>query len=117
MLEEPIAGGGSRGPHAEHGQAFERFRRVCLSSDTKRALLRLLLAGRSRKQIAEQLGRSKHTIDGHFKELYAAIGVGDRAQLVLFAAQLRELACESDPTTDSSRNYRPFRRPPPEMGG
>lgn len=57
-------------------------------SAVRRELLRLLASGHSRKAIARIMGKSVHTIDGHLKDLYRAIGYGDRALLILLAAQL-----------------------------
>ena len=57
-------------------------------SPMRRSIVVLLLEGRSRKAIAVELQRSQHTIDSHLKAMYHAIGVGDRAQLMLMAQGL-----------------------------
>jgi len=69
-------------------------------SPMRRRIVVLLLEGRSRKAIAVELQRSQHTIDSHLKAMYHAIGVGDRAQLMLMAQGL----------------IGPEDLPPPEMG-
>jgi DNA-binding NarL/FixJ family response regulator len=56
-----------------------------------------LLEGRQRKQIAALLDRSAHTIDGHVKELYRAVGVSDRAQLILLASRLQSFDAAPPP--------------------
>jgi hypothetical protein len=50
----------------------------------------LLLKGKARKAIAMEMQRSQHTIDSHLKTLYRAVGVGDRARLMLIAQAMLE---------------------------
>jgi len=45
-------------------------------------VLRLLLAGKSEKQVAAELQRSRHTIHDHVKIIYRRLGVGTRAELL-----------------------------------
>ncbi|MFA6045076.1 MAG: helix-turn-helix transcriptional regulator [Phycisphaerales bacterium] len=68
-----------------HGQAIAQARPDLLRqvSDAQRRVLELLLVGMTEPQIAERIGRSKHTIHDHTKALYALLGVNSRVQLVL----------------------------------
>lgn len=75
-------------------------------SPMQRDIVRLLVAGRSRKQIAAILDRSPHTIDGHLKDLYRFVGVGDRARLMLLASRLQ-----------ATREPAPRDPSPPDFGG
>lgn len=53
----------------------------------ERDVLRLLAAGRSNAQIAAKLRISIRTVDRHVENLYARIGVHNRAQATAFAVQ------------------------------
>ncbi|HMO27523.1 MAG TPA: LuxR C-terminal-related transcriptional regulator, partial [Tepidisphaeraceae bacterium] len=48
----------------------------------QRQTLRLLLIGRSEKQIAAHLGRSRHTVHHHVKQIYRAMNVSSRGELL-----------------------------------
>jgi DNA-binding NarL/FixJ family response regulator len=50
-------------------------------------VLELLLLGLVEKQIALQLGISRHTVHGHVRELYGRLGLHDRTSLVLLARE------------------------------
>jgi DNA-binding NarL/FixJ family response regulator len=52
-------------------------------SPAQMKVLELLLAGLTEPQIAERIGRSRHTVHDHTKAIYAALGVSSRVQLVL----------------------------------
>ncbi|MBI1189555.1 MAG: hypothetical protein GC200_02595 [Tepidisphaera sp.] len=52
-------------------------------SDAQRKVLDLLIVGCTEPQIAERLGRSKHTVHDHTKAIYAQLGVKSRVHLVL----------------------------------
>lgn len=81
-------------------ELLERFSGVLRRSSVRRAIVRLLLEGCSRKEIALKMNRSQHTIDAHLKAMYREVGVGDRARLMLLAIKLREYG----------------ELPPPELG-
>lgn len=57
-------------------------------SPMRRRIVVLLLEGRSRRAMAVELQRSQHTIDSHLKAMYRAIGVGDRARLMMMVQGL-----------------------------
>ncbi|HYE62615.1 MAG TPA: helix-turn-helix transcriptional regulator [Phycisphaerales bacterium] len=52
-------------------------------STAQQRVLELLLAGLTEPQIAERIGRSRHTVHDHTKAIYAALRVSNRVQLVL----------------------------------
>lgn len=52
-------------------------------SQAQQKVLELLLAGLTEPQIAERIGRSRHTVHDHTKAIYAALKVSNRVQLVL----------------------------------
>lgn len=68
-----------------HGQTIAQSRPDLLRvvSEAQRRVLELLLVGLTEPQIAEQIGRSRHTVHDHTKALYAILGVSSRVQLVL----------------------------------
>ena len=47
-----------------------------------RSIVLLITQGQSRKEIAAQLGSSKHTIDWHLRRLYRDLGVRSMAEIV-----------------------------------
>jgi DNA-binding NarL/FixJ family response regulator len=51
-------------------------------SDREREILELLVGGRTKPQIAEQLSLSPHTIDGHVRNIYAKLHVNNRSGAV-----------------------------------
>jgi DNA-binding CsgD family transcriptional regulator/tetratricopeptide (TPR) repeat protein len=50
-------------------------------------VLRLLAAGRTNPEIAEELNLSRHTISRHVQNIFAKLGVSSRAAAATFAAQ------------------------------
>jgi DNA-binding NarL/FixJ family response regulator len=56
-------------------------------SPAQRRVLEGLLGGLTEPQIAERLGRSRHTVHDHTRAIYSALGVNSRVQLVLLFAQ------------------------------
>ncbi len=68
--------------------ARDRLALLLSRSATRRRLVALLLEGKSRKAIAMEMQRSQHTIDSHLKAIYAAVGCGDRARLMIVAHEL-----------------------------
>ena len=52
-------------------------------SQAQQRVLELLLAGLTEPQIAERIGRSRHTVHDHTKAIYASLKVSNRVQLVL----------------------------------
>src|SRR3954471_10098920 len=67
------------------GSAIAASRPDLLSSvsQAQQRVLELLLAGLTEPQIAERIGRSRHTVHDHTKAIYAALRVSNRVQLVL----------------------------------
>ncbi|MEO0558692.1 MAG: response regulator transcription factor [Bacteroidota bacterium] len=57
-------------------------------SDREREILHQLVDGLTKKQIAEQIHLSPHTIDGHIRNIYAKLHVHSRSEVV--AKALRE---------------------------
>ena len=57
-------------------------------SDREREILHLLVDGRTKRQIAEALHLSPHTIDGHIRNIYGKLHVHSRSAVV--AKALRE---------------------------
>jgi DNA-binding NarL/FixJ family response regulator len=51
-------------------------------SEAQSRVLRLLLAGHAEKKIAEELKLSPHTVHTHVKNIYRALGVRSRAELM-----------------------------------
>jgi len=68
-------------------------------STAQQRVLELLLAGLTEPQIAERIGRSRHTVHDHTKAIYAALKVSNRVQLVL-------LFSGSPRPTDPTRSQR-----------
>lgn len=58
-------------------------------SDTERKVLDLLLAGRTERQAAAEIGRSPHTVHVHVKNLYRKLDVTSRRQLRHVVDQVR----------------------------
>lgn len=52
-------------------------------SDAQGRVLGHLLDGLTEPQIADRIGRSRHTVHDHPKAIYAALSVRNRVQLVL----------------------------------
>jgi DNA-binding NarL/FixJ family response regulator len=50
-------------------------------------ILRMLAHGMSRRQIADELVISQHTVRHHLEHIYAKVGVGTRVAAALFAAE------------------------------
>ena len=50
-------------------------------------ILRMLARGKSRRQIADELVISQHTVRHHLEHIYAKVGVGTRVAAALFAAE------------------------------
>ncbi len=71
--------------------ALARLAQLLARSPARQRIVALLVEGRSRKEIARDLGRSPHTIDAHLKAIYRHVGVGDRGRLLLLASQLPDL--------------------------
>ena len=69
-------------------EPYTRLVELLSRSTTRTQIVRLLLEGKSRKQIASAMQRSQHTIDSHFKAIYRALGVGDRGRLMILASRL-----------------------------
>jgi len=52
-------------------------------SEREKDVIRILLQGRSNKQIALELGISNRTVEFHLKNIYAKLGVASRAEAIL----------------------------------
>ena len=50
-------------------------------------ILRMLCRGLSRREMAQQLVISEHTVRHHLEHIYAKVGVGTRVAAVLFAVE------------------------------
>jgi len=57
-------------------------------SNAQGRVLEFLLAGLTEPQIAEKIGRSRHTIHDHTKAIYSSLNVNNRVQLVLLFSQI-----------------------------
>jgi DNA-binding CsgD family transcriptional regulator len=53
-------------------------------SGAQRRVLRLLLTGKSEKEVAEELHISPHTVHSHVKQIYKQFAVGSRPELMAF---------------------------------
>jgi DNA-binding CsgD family transcriptional regulator len=51
-------------------------------------IIKLLMEGRSNKQIAKELGISEGTVEYHLTSIYTKLDVGSRAEAILFLTQL-----------------------------
>lgn len=56
-------------------------------STAQQRVLEFLLAGLTEPQIADRIGRSRHTVHDHTKAIYASLNVKNRVQLVLLFSQ------------------------------
>jgi DNA-binding CsgD family transcriptional regulator len=56
-------------------------------SNAQGRVLEFLLAGLTEPQIAEKIGRSRHTVHDHTKAIYSSLNVNNRVQLVLLFSQ------------------------------
>lgn len=74
--------GNAMNSQGESCEPLHRLGGLLRRSSVRRAIVRLLLEGCTRKQIALELNRSQHTIDAHLKAIYRAIGIGDRARVL-----------------------------------
>ena len=71
-------------------------------STAQQRVLELLLAGLTEPQIAERIGRSRHTVHDHTKAIYAALRVSNRVQLVLlFSAHATPVASKPVATVEA----------------
>lgn len=78
---------------------FERFAEALVSNrrdlseqvpPTAKKILALLVAGLSEPDIAERLGRSRHTVHDHVKRIYARFKVSNRVELSMLFAMPQE---------------------------
>jgi len=85
----PSAHGAAADNFEQHGTSIARQRPDLMNrvSDAQRRVLELLLAGLTEPQIAERLGRSRHTVHDHTKAIYQTLAVNNRVQLVLLFSQ------------------------------
>ena len=56
-------------------------------SEAQMRVLHLLLAGMTEPQVADRIGRSRHTVHDHTKAIYELLNVCSRVQLVLLFSQ------------------------------
>ena len=75
----------------------ERLRALILRSPARQHILALLIEGHSRKQIADLMNRSQHTIDSHLKAIYRALTSRNRARLILLANSILNSVPPSPP--------------------
>ncbi len=68
------------------GRAFTAFgdadSRVAAISDREQVVLNQLIMGKSVRQIAEELGRSPHTVHDHVKSLHRKLNASSRGELI-----------------------------------
>ncbi len=67
------------------GEAADAAERVANLSRREREVFVLLAGGKSIKQVAETLGRSEKTIEGHRDSIYRKLNVRNRAQIAVLA--------------------------------
>lgn len=82
-----------------------RLQSLLIKRPAYRGLTEMLCAGLSRKQIAEQLGLSVHTVDWHLKRLYRDLGVSGAVNIARLLGQLN-----SNPPSEH------LKRGPPHLG-
>jgi DNA-binding CsgD family transcriptional regulator len=81
----------------------------------EQAILQHLLLGKSVREIAEEIGRSPHTVHDHVKSLHRKLGASSRGELVARALGYNEMMSSSAPTpepvngTQPSIHVRPIR--------
>lgn len=73
-------------PHL--GETHRRRAEPSPLSNRETAVLRTLAKGKPYKAIAAELGVTASTVGGHLQKVYAKLGVDDRAQAVLRAAEM-----------------------------
>jgi len=69
------------------GAAADAADRVASLSRREREVFGLLAAGNTIKQVAETLGRSEKTIEGHRDSIYRKLGTRNRAQIAVLAME------------------------------
>ncbi|RMH27837.1 MAG: LuxR family transcriptional regulator [Planctomycetota bacterium] len=69
------------------GAAAHAADRVASLSRREREVFTLLASGHSIKQVAERLGRSEKTIEGHRDSIYRKLGTRNRAQIAVLAME------------------------------
>ena len=80
---DTAAGGGTAADAVATSIAASRPDLLAKVSPAQQKVLELLLTGLTEPQIAERIGRSRHTVHDHTKAIYAALNVSNRVQLVL----------------------------------
>lgn len=75
-------------PEAASTALLARIEDVLRRSPQKESIVRLIVRGLREKQIAAELGISRHTVHGHIKDLYRDLGIHDRAVLVLLGREM-----------------------------
>jgi DNA-binding CsgD family transcriptional regulator len=78
-------------------------------SNAQARVLEFLLAGYTEPQIAEKIGRSRHTVHDHTKAIYSALNVNNRVQLVLLFSQLTAPAVVAAPVIAQAPAPAPIR--------
>lgn len=69
------------------GAAAEATNRVANLSKREREVFGLLASGRTIKQVADSLGRSEKTIEGHRDSIYRKLNVKNRAEIAILAME------------------------------
>ncbi len=69
------------------GGAAEASNRVQSLSKREREVFGLLASGMTIKQVAESLGRSEKTIEGHRDSIYRKLNVSNRAEIAILAME------------------------------
>lgn len=69
------------------GAAAEASNRVGSLSKREREVFSMLASGRTIKQVADALGRSEKTIEGHRDSIYRKLNVSNRAEIAILAME------------------------------
>jgi DNA-binding NarL/FixJ family response regulator len=72
-------------------------------TEREEEVLRLVHAGLANKQIGRRLGISERTVKAHLTKVFATLGVSDRTQAALWAAEHLTGERAADPSPDSLR--------------
>lgn len=80
----------SRVSHAEQLEARANAARLALLTPTETRIVRLLVTGKSSKEIAEVLGIGSRTVDNHRGRIMEKLHVNSAVELVLLFTQTRD---------------------------
>jgi DNA-binding NarL/FixJ family response regulator len=86
-LDRVLEQGEPGGPHGAAQRSRPPAQWPAGLSDREVEILRLLARGASRREVAQQLVLSEHTVRHHLEHVYNKIGVGTRVAAALFAVE------------------------------